>query len=176
MALLSLIDGLSRVIAYLAMLLLICLIGSMFYEVVARYGFNSPTIWAYDISYMLNGVIFLLGAGYVLSKNLHVRVDFLSTRLPVKIQHGVNLVFDLLIMLPAMIWVSYRAVTEAWDSFLTGAVEVVSPWAPVIWPFEGGIALGLVGLTLQLAAAIFRHALGIRDPRLVPSPAENEPH
>ena len=176
MQLLYLIDGFSRAVAYLAMVLLVGLIASMFYEVVARYGLNSPTIWAYDISYMLNGVIFLLGAGYVLSKNLHVRVDFLSTRMPVRVQHAVNFLFDLFIMLPAMIWVSHRAVTEAWDSFVTGAVEVVSPWAPVIWPFEGGIALGLVALTLQLAAAIVRHGMGVSDPGSVPSPAENEPH
>lgn len=176
MVVLTLIDMFSRAVAGLAMILVVALIGSMFYEVVARYGLNNPTVWAYDVSYMLNGVIFLLGAGFVLMKNLHVRVDFLSTRLPVRLQHTINLVFDIFVLLPALVWVSYRAVTEAWDSFVTGAVEVVSPWAPVIWPFEGGIALGLVALTLQLIATIVRHGMGLADPASVPSPAENEAH
>ncbi len=173
---LELIDRISRFIAYFAMMLIVCLIASMFFEVIARYGFNSPTMWSYDISYMLNGTIFLLGSGYVLSKNLHVRVDFLSTRMPVPAQHLVNLVFDLFILLPAIAWVAYRATGKALRSFDTGAVEVVSPWAPVIWPFEAGIALGLVGLFLQLLATIARHAIGMFNPDAVASPAENESH
>lgn len=170
------IDRISRGIAWLAMLLIVGLIATMFFEVIARYGFNAPTIWSYDISYMLNGTIFLLGSGYVLSKNLHVRVDFLSTRMPVPMQHTVNLLFDLLVLLPAIAWVSYRAAGKAWRSLETGAVEVVSPWAPVIWPFEAGIALGLLGLTLQLLATIIRHAIGMFHPDAVPSPAESESH
>ncbi len=173
---LDLIDRISRYIAWFAMLLIVGLIATMFFEVIARYGFNNPTIWSYDISYMLNGTIFLLGSGYVLSKNLHVRVDFLSTRMSVPAQHTVNLVFDVFILLPAIAWVAYRATGKAWRSFESGAVEVVSPWAPVIWPFEAGIALGLLGLTLQLLATIIRHAIGISNPGSVPSPAENESH
>lgn len=173
---LDLIDRISRYIAWFAMLLIVGLIATMFFEVIARYGFNSPTIWSYDISYMLNGTIFLLGSGYVLSKNLHVRVDFLSTRMSVPVQHTVNLIFDVFILLPAIAWIAYRATGKAWRSFDTGAVEVVSPWAPVIWPFEAGIALGLLGLTLQLLATIIRHAIGMFDPDAVPSPAENESH
>lgn len=176
MAVLGAIDRISRAIAMLAMALIVGLIISMFYEVVARYGFNDPTIWSYDISYMLNGTIFLLGAGFVLRKNLHVRVDFLSTSLPVRVQHAINLVFDLFILLPALAWVSYRATGAAWHSFVTDAVEVVSPWAPLIWPFEAGIALGLVGLLLQTIATIVRHGIGLRDPHAVPSPADQESH
>lgn len=170
------IDRISRSIAWFAMLLIVCLIATMFFEVIARYGFNAPTIWSYDISYMLNGTIFLLGSGYVLSKNLHVRVDFLSTRMPVTVQHTVNLLFDLFVLLPAIAWITYRATGKAWRSFDSGAVEVVSPWAPVIWPFEAGIALGLLGLTLQLLATIVRHAIGMSNPDAVPGPAENESH
>lgn len=173
---LALIDRVSKLIAYLAMLLIVGLICSTFYEVIARYGFDAPTVWSHDVSYMLNGAIFLLGLGFVLAKNLHVRVDFLSTRMPVRWQHGVNLIFDLFILLPAIGWVSWRACRQAWKSYESGAVEVVSPWAPLIWPFETGIALGLVGLFLQLIATIIRHAMGLRDPSSVPSPADQETH
>ncbi len=175
-ALLTRIDTISRWIAYLAMALILCLIVSMFYEVVARYGFDQPTIWSYDVSYMLNGTIFLLGAGFTQAKNLHVRVDFLSVHMPVRTQHAVNLLFSLLILFPAISWITYRATIQAWKSFATGAVEVVSPWAPLVWPFEAGIALGLIGLTLQLAASIIRYGIGLSNPAAVPGPSEQEPH
>ncbi len=36
---------------------------SLVYEVVARYFFNAPTTWAYDMTYMTYGAFFMLGAG-----------------------------------------------------------------------------------------------------------------
>ena len=50
---------------------------AMVYEVVARYAFVAPTMWAYDISRMLYGALFMLGAGYALSKGVHIRADFI---------------------------------------------------------------------------------------------------
>ena len=46
------------------------------YEVVARYFFNAPTIWVFDVTYMLYGTIFMLGAAYALHKGAHIRTDF----------------------------------------------------------------------------------------------------
>src|SRR5688500_7821856 len=46
------------------------------YEVGARYLFNAPTIWSYDVAYMLYGTIFMLGAAYALHKGAHIRTDF----------------------------------------------------------------------------------------------------
>ena len=49
----------------------------MVYEVIARYAFTAPTMWAYDISRMFAGALFMLGAGYGLSKGVHIRADFI---------------------------------------------------------------------------------------------------
>ena len=46
------------------------------WEVVARYAFNAPTLWSFDITYMLYGTIFMLGAAYALHKGAHIRTDF----------------------------------------------------------------------------------------------------
>src|SRR5229473_5268410 len=46
------------------------------YEVFARYVFNAPTIWSFDVTYMLYGTIFMLGAAYALHKGAHIRTDF----------------------------------------------------------------------------------------------------
>ena len=52
------------------------LIVVMSYEMVVRRGFDSPTLWAFDISYMLSGVIFVAAVPYALLRNEHVRIDF----------------------------------------------------------------------------------------------------
>jgi TRAP-type mannitol/chloroaromatic compound transport system permease small subunit len=43
------------------------------YEVIARYLFNAPTIWSFDVSYMMYGTIFMLGAAFALHKGAHIR-------------------------------------------------------------------------------------------------------
>lgn len=47
------------------------------YEVVARYLFRAPTPWAFDLSYMLYGTIFMMAGAYTLSRDGHVRGDFI---------------------------------------------------------------------------------------------------
>ena len=62
------------------------LILGMVYEVLARKFFLAPTIWAYDISRFLYGALFMLGAGYALSKGVHIRSDFLYRNFKTKTQ------------------------------------------------------------------------------------------
>lgn len=122
----------------------------MIYEVFARYALNSPTLWAFDISYMLNGCIFLLGCAYALKEETHVRVDFLSSRLKPAAQRWLNAAFYLLVLVPTIGGLTFVAGRRAWHAFVSGEVEHVSPWAPVMWPFYLALAVGLAGLTYQL--------------------------
>lgn len=173
---LRLVDRLSFTIAAVAMVMIVGLVFSMVYEVVARYAFNAPTIWAYDVSYMLNGALFLLAAAFTLAKNNHVRIDFLSTLLPVRVQHGINAVFYVVLFLPGLGVAALAASNAAWSTFVSGEVEAVSPWAPLIWPFNAAIAIGLAGLWLQGVAETVRHIIGLRDPTIVRLPSASLPH
>src|SRR5262245_12711967 len=47
------------------------------YEVFSRYMFRAPTDWAFDASYMLYGTLFMMAGAYALSRNAHVRGDFI---------------------------------------------------------------------------------------------------
>ena len=57
--------------------LILPLVFGLTYEAIARYLFNAPTLWAFDLSYMLYGAIFMLGAHYTLLKGAHIRTDML---------------------------------------------------------------------------------------------------
>lgn len=156
-AVLSAVDRLARVLAGIAMALFLVLVFAMLYEVVARRGFNSPTVWAFDVAYMTNGTMVFLGAAYALLRNEHIRIDFLSTRFSRRVQDAVNGLFYLLALIPALGYVALFTVNEAWRTFVTGEVERASTWAPVSWPFYTGLALGIVGLWLQAAVQMVRH-------------------
>ena len=59
-------------IAWLNLILVVVVV----WEVAARYLFNAPTVWSYDLTYMLYGAIFMLGSAYALHKGAHIRTDF----------------------------------------------------------------------------------------------------
>ena len=66
------IDKFSKKIGNIVCWILMPLIFAMTYEVIMRKFFLAPTIWAYDISRFLYGALFMLGAGYALSKGVHI--------------------------------------------------------------------------------------------------------
>lgn len=168
------VERIGQVLAGVAMVMIIGLIAVMIFEVVARRVFNAPTIWAIDITYMTNGTLFLIGGAYTLQKNAHVRIDFLSSRFPVRVQHAVNLLFYLCIFIPLMWLTSHATVLKAHKAYVRGTLENMSTWEPVVWPFLTGIAIGIVGLTLQVIVETIRHAVGIVDPGAVRGPSERE--
>src|SRR5699024_297516 len=66
----------STLVARMGAWLIVPLMFSLVFEVVSRYIFNRPTIWAYDMTYMLSSAVFMLGAAFALQKGSHVRADF----------------------------------------------------------------------------------------------------
>jgi len=56
-------------------LFVIMLIGT--FEVVARYVFDSPTLWAWQVNVMIFSATMLLGGGHALLENVHVKLDIL---------------------------------------------------------------------------------------------------
>lgn len=168
------LDRVGFALAVIAMGLIVVVIASMLYEVVARRVFGAPTIWANDITYMTNGSLFLLGAAYTLRNEGHVRIDFLSARLPLRAQHAINLLFYLILFLPLLALTSQASIEKAWRAWQRGTLENMSTWEPVVWPFLTGIALGVTGLAIQILAQMARHGIGIADPAAVPAPGRTE--
>jgi TRAP-type mannitol/chloroaromatic compound transport system permease small subunit len=162
--LLYVIDGISKILAYITMLLTGILILVMSYEMVVRRVFNAPTLWAFDISYMLSGLIFVAAMAFTLLRDEHVRIDFLSSRMPLRVQNAVNLILYATLLLPALYILCAAGIDETWTAFKTGQVERVSPWSPRIWPYYLGITIGLCALLLQVIAEMIRHAIKVMTP------------
>ena len=85
------IDKFSKWVGNIVCWLTVPLILGMVYEVLARKLFLAPTIWAYDMSRFLYGALFMLGAGYALSKGVHIRADFLYRNFKIKTQGVIEL-------------------------------------------------------------------------------------
>src|SRR6266700_7903541 len=84
------------------------------YEVIARYAFDAPTIWSFDVTYMLYGTIFMLGAAYALHKGAHIRTDFFSEKWSVKTKGMVDSISYVVFFFPSLLMLLVASGGEAW--------------------------------------------------------------
>ena len=121
---------------------------SLTYEVVARYVFNAPTQWAYDMTFMLYGSFFMLGAAYTLQRKGHVRTDSLYANWSPRRQAVTDLICYVLMFLPFVglfVFTGWGYFVKAW---VTKETFVSSSWQPVTWPFR--LAMPVAGVLLLI--------------------------
>ncbi len=116
--------------------LIVPMVLALVYEVIARFGFNSPTTWAYDITFMLYGALFMLGAACTLGRDAHVRADFLFNVLSPRWQGLIDGVFILFLFFPAMYFFTEATFSYALVSWQRGERIPTSPLMPIIYPLK----------------------------------------
>jgi TRAP-type mannitol/chloroaromatic compound transport system permease small subunit len=131
------------------MVLIFPLIGALTYEVIARYAFNAPTIWAYDISYMIYGSHFMLGATYCLYKGGHIRTDVFYEKFSVRWQGRVDAFLYLFFFFPGMIYFFLAGWEEALHSWDILEESLMSPWRPALYPFKTVIPIAALLIMIQ---------------------------
>ena len=132
--------------------------------VVLRYGFNIGFIWMQESVRFMYAAVFLLGAGYTLKHDGHVRVDMLYERMGLQRRAWVDLLGTLLFLLPvcfSIIYFSWTYVLNSWADF-EGSIEerglhAVYLLKTCIWLFAGL-------LILQGFATVIRTTRLLRSP------------
>jgi TRAP-type mannitol/chloroaromatic compound transport system permease small subunit len=132
------------------------LVGVMVYEVFARYLFTAPTVWAFDLSRMLFGATFVLGAAYALSKGIHIRSDFIYRKLSGKTQGWIDAVLYVVCFFPAMAILFYVSVDWAWVSLSRGERGTDTAWMPLLGPVKSALPIGVAFLILQGISELFK--------------------
>ena len=150
------IDKFSKLIGNIVCWITIPLILGMVYEVFARKLFLAPTIWAYDISRFLYGALFMLGAGYALSKGVHIRADFLYRNFKVKTQGAVDFWLYLLFYFPGLLVFLYMTIGFVQESIMRGEKGMDTTWMPYMWPIKTCLLVGIVFLLIQGVSEILK--------------------
>jgi TRAP-type mannitol/chloroaromatic compound transport system permease small subunit len=134
------------------------LVGGLTYEVIARYAFGAPTIWAYDITYMLYGSHFMLGAAYTLYRGGHIRTDIFYQNWSLQTRGLVDAALYLFLFFPGMalfLWMGLDEALHAWD---IREVSDASPWRPPIYHFKTVIPLAAFLLIVQGVSEFLKSA------------------
>jgi TRAP-type mannitol/chloroaromatic compound transport system permease small subunit len=157
------IDHISRTVGHAFAWCVVILTLGTSYEVIVRYVFNNPTSWAFDLSYILYGALFLMAGAYTLSRGGHVRGDFLYRMWPARVQGWIDLVLYFLFFFPGVLALVIAGWHYGYDAYKLQEVSVNSPAGVPVWQLKMLIPFGAGLLALQGVAEVLRCILCIRN-------------
>ncbi len=150
------ITRVNRWLAIAASSLVFIMVAVISYEVVARYFFNAPTVWALELSTLLLGPYFLLAGPYFLHTAGHVNVDILYSKFSPRLAAIADTGIYAVIVLISCILV-YQSIPIAQNSIDSGETSF-SSWNPAVWPVKTLIPVSFSLLLLQSIAELV-HAI-----------------
>jgi len=164
-ATITVIDSISLWSGRLICLMLVPVIYVMIHEVVSRKLFVEPTLWAYDLSRMLSGAMFMAGAAYALMRGVHIRADFLYRMWSPRAQGTVDALLYLLLYFPGIaifFWISFEFAWKAWER---GELSMDTAWMAPVGPVRSAMPLGAALLLLQGVSELLKCLYAIRNDR-----------
>ncbi len=156
------VDQLSRSVGHAFAWCIVILTFGTSYEVFVRYVLNDPTDWAFDLSYLMYGALFIMSGAYTLSRNGHVRGDVIFRLWPQRVQASIELVLYFLFFFPGVLALMIAGWGYAYNAFSIREASVNSPIGVPVWQLKMLIPAAGTLLTLQGAAEVARCVLCIR--------------
>ncbi|WP_424933375.1 TRAP transporter small permease subunit [Amaricoccus macauensis] len=150
------IDRFADLYGYALSWLVLALVAIVVMEAIRRYAFNNPSIWAYDLSYMLYGTIFMLGAGTTLRFGGHIRTDLFFKDWSPRTQAGVDLAFYVVLFFPGMVFFFWAGFDKALSSFMISERAAASFWRPILWPYRAVIPATALLLMIQGVSEVIK--------------------
>lgn len=147
------VDRLNRVIGRLAMLLIFAMIGILLYSSITK-TFFLPSLWTLEMAQFVMVAFYLLGGGYSLQLDSHVRMDLLYGRWSPRTRAIIDVftVFFLLFYLVLLLYGGFSSTAYA----LKYGEESYSAWAPSMAPIKIIMCIGIFLMLLQAIAMFFR--------------------
>jgi len=119
------------------------------WEVFARYMFNAPTTWSFELTYMLYGTIFMLGSAYALHKGAHIRTDFFFEKWSIRTKGVIDSVAYIVFFFPGIFIFMLVSGAEGLYSYSIMEESEQTPWRPYLWPYKLMVPLACLLLLIQ---------------------------
>ena len=150
------VDQLSRMVGHAFAWCIIILTLGTSYEVFVRYVLDNPTSWAFDFSYLMYGALFFMSGAYTLSRNGHVRGDFIYRLWRPRAQAVIELTLYILFFFPGVLALVIAGWQYGLEAERIREVSVNSPVGIPIWQMKLLIPFGAGLLALQGLAEVLR--------------------
>jgi TRAP-type mannitol/chloroaromatic compound transport system permease small subunit len=150
-------DWLNQKFAWIVAFMIVPMLFIMIWEIVMRYFFNSPSLWAYEISLFVYGAYIVLGGAYTHLAGGHVNVDIIWGQLPPRGRAMLDILTSGLafLFLGVLFWVSLQITINSWQIGET----TMSHWKPIYYPLRTTLPVGCFLFLMQLLAKLIRDIL-----------------
>lgn len=148
------IDALNRTVGRVTMYLIFVMMGILLFSAVSRSIFNVPYTWVIEMAQFTMAAYYLLGGGYTMQNDAHVRMDLLYERWPVKKRAFADSItaFCLILYLGVLLYGGYSSTEYAVEY----GQKNYSAWAPPMAPIKIIMTIGIFLMLLQAIAIFFR--------------------
>ncbi len=154
------VDAINRTVGRATMYLVFMMMGMLLYSAISRTFLDTPISWVVEMAQFTLAAYYLLGGGYTLQNDAHVRMDLLYERWRPRTRAFVDsitafaLVFYLIMLLYGGISSSSYALQYDQRNY--------SAWAPLMAPIKIIMTVGIFLMLLQAIAIFFRDLATVR--------------
>jgi TRAP-type mannitol/chloroaromatic compound transport system permease small subunit len=162
----------NRVVGRFVIYMIFVMIAVLFWSAISKLQWFTPSLWTLEMAQFLMVAYYLLGGGYSMQLQSHVRMDLLYGRWSRKRKGFVDsitsfsLVFYLILLLYGGISSSQYAIQYGETSY--------SSWSPYMWPIKVIMSFGIVLMMLQAIAIFFRDLAASRGMTIEGEPLDTE--
>jgi TRAP-type mannitol/chloroaromatic compound transport system permease small subunit len=131
-----------------------------YYEVVARFVFNSPTNWVHESMFLMYGMQYMISGAYAYREDQHVRVDVLYSKLSPRGKAIADIISSafFFIFTITMLWTGFKF---AWDAVGNGEISFTE-WAVQYWPVKLTIPIGAALIVMQGVSKLVKDIMLVR--------------
>lgn len=140
---------------------------------IVRKTFDMSSNAFLELQWYLFSAVFLLGAGYALLKQEHVRIDVIYGKFPRRVQIWIDILGTLLFLMPMALLILWHSWPVFIDAFLTHE-RSSSAGGLILWPVRLLLPAGFALLIVQAVSELIKRAAFLRG--LIPDPGEKQQH
>jgi TRAP-type mannitol/chloroaromatic compound transport system permease small subunit len=148
------IEAMSKAVGIFSMYLVFAMMGILLFESIFRTAFNQPHIWVVEIAQFTMAAYYLLGGGYSMILDGHVRMDLLYGRWSAKRQ-AVTDALTALLLIFYMVFLFTGSISSVEYALKYGQVNY-TPWGPPLAPIKIIMSIGILLMLLQVIATFFK--------------------
>ena len=148
------VDAVNRVLGFYVMYLALAMMGLLLFASITRYVFNVPFVWMIELSQFMMAAYYILGGGYSLQIDAHVRMDVVYERWTVKTRAFMDSITAFCLVF-YLVYMVYGGWASSAYSLKYGQTNY-SAWAPPMAPIKIIMTVGIALMLLQAIAIFFR--------------------
>jgi TRAP-type mannitol/chloroaromatic compound transport system permease small subunit len=157
-------DAVSTKVGRASMYMIFAMMGILLFESISRTLFNWPHIWVVEIAQFIMAAYYLLGGGYSMILDGHVRMDLVYGPLSAKRQALAD-VITAPVLIFYLVFLLYGAISSIEYAIRYGQVNY-TPWGPPLAPIKIIMGIGILLMLLQTIAIFFKDLAKARGKKI----------